>query len=350
MNASEEFKHGIIKRVKSVELCKYGRMAFFRASLNKNPQRATSEAYFRWKIERNPFGAGHIALERRGSIDVGSATITPKRIHVFGEVVSGAEIGDTFTLRNYQRQGIFSRCVTECREYALRKGMEIVYGTPNDQSLPGYQKKLGLSACPHAHVIRMGKPFQWNGKGDTEANRRKLISFLRSQAPLPVQDGTTVRTLQRFGEDENGLWGPDRFAFAMLRNWAYIQWRYLDNPDDYHLLGVYNNSVCLGYLVLKVAPIIRTGFICDFITLNDDANTFNHLLASAEKRLKEAGVNWTFVLTTKGSAYYRELFKAGYVVLQENVPVIVYGGSRAGNELLKNEGPWHFTFGDTDAV
>ena len=95
---------------------------------------------------------------------------------------------------------------------------------------------------------------------------------------------------------------------------------------------------------------IRTGFICDFITLNDHVNAFNHLLASAEKRLKEAGVNWAFVLTTKGSPYFRELFKAGYVVLQENVPVIVYGETRAGKELLNKEGPWHFTFGDTDAV
>lgn len=106
---------------------KCARIASFRADLNENPHRSISEAYFRWKIDQNPFGAGHVALERRGNIDVGSATLTPKRIYALGGVVFGAEIGDTFTLKDYQRQGIFSRCVTECREYAVRNGIDIIY-------------------------------------------------------------------------------------------------------------------------------------------------------------------------------------------------------------------------------
>ena len=70
------------------------------------------------------------------------ASFTPKKFKVCSEIIIVSEIGDTFTDPNYQRQGIFSTLVNSVREDALKYSrVQLLYGTPNENSLPGYEKK-----------------------------------------------------------------------------------------------------------------------------------------------------------------------------------------------------------------
>src|SRR6266478_6251121 len=90
-------------------------------------RRSCEPEYYRWKLVDNPAGLRLFHVADDGGQVVGITTITPKRIHLRGKPVLGAEIGDTFTHPDYQRQGMFSTLVDLTREKASLAGMEFIY-------------------------------------------------------------------------------------------------------------------------------------------------------------------------------------------------------------------------------
>ncbi len=71
--------------------------------------------------------------------------------------------------------------------------------------------------------------------------------------PLPA--GYEVRHLDRFGPESEGLLASLRstFRFALMRCPTYLNWRYVDKPDDTYLpfIVVQDKRVC-GYMVYKL--------------------------------------------------------------------------------------------------
>lgn len=107
-------------------------------------RRDHSGAYYHWKLQQNPAGRGYVSLAMDGERIVGTTTITRKFIYLRGQLVPAAEIGDTFTDPQYQRMGIFSSLVSATRERAVAAGVTLIYGTPNTNSLPGYERNLSF--------------------------------------------------------------------------------------------------------------------------------------------------------------------------------------------------------------
>ncbi len=71
----------------------------------------------------------------------------------------------------------------------------------------------------------------------------------------PVPAGVDVREVERFGSEIEGLLASLRstFRFALMRHPAYLNWRYVDKPDDTYLpcLALKGDRVC-GYMVYKL--------------------------------------------------------------------------------------------------
>ena len=67
-------------------------------------------------------------------------------------------IGDTFTEPAYQRQGTFSLLVNQTRVDDNSLGIDFIYGTPNDQSLPGYEKHANFKPFTGIDVRALNFP------------------------------------------------------------------------------------------------------------------------------------------------------------------------------------------------
>lgn len=344
----------------------------FRAIFGENKLRSTSKEYYEWKLFKNPYQQGKIYLERKEGIVVGSTTITPKKISIFGKELMAAEIGDTFTHPEYRRQGIFSRGVNACTRYAISQGIKVIYGTPNSQSLPGYQNKFGYPLCPFIKLNYMTK------------HRRNLLTAMKSIAKLILhrkaepaklflramlkrrfspssfsrskvsarKKSFDVFTVDKITDEIDGLWGSPRYIFFTIRDKTYLNWRYFSNPDEYQIIVAKSGSDYLGYIVTKLSRNKKVGTICDFITIDDRLDVFHILIEKAEQLLDKAGVYLIQLRCVDSSPYYQALLDQAYLEdgSDSRQPVIVYSGSDCGKTLLKTDAKWHFTISDSDNI
>ncbi len=347
----------------------YAAMSNFRKKFTQNPIRSSGRDYYRWKILANPYCTGHIELEFAGDIVTGSASITPKRISVLGEALLAAEIGDTFTHPGYRKMGIFSRGVKKCTEFAVSKESQFIYGKPNAQSLPGYQKKLGYPPCLHAKVMFMEKYLCANPLENVFRRKLKtkylsrflsyayfyflsLRSFIQKKDvshDMPIE----ILPITKFDKEIDGLWGTQRkdYTFFTIRDDTYLNWRFFSNPDDYEVLVGKMGNTCLGYIILKISKGdgFCVGSICDFITYRDRTDVFIHLLNAAERLFREAGVHCIQLMCSVKSHYFESIYRSGYLINSE-IPIVVYIGTDIGKQIYASREKWHFTMADSDNI
>ncbi len=346
-------------------------LARFRARFGENRFRSISPEYFEWKHRRNPYLPGYIYLERRGEEVIGSASITPKKLLVLGQIVLGGEFCDAFTDARHRREGIFSRGMQAGIEYAATHGIQMLYGTPSlgSASYQGFLRKLGCELCPSARLHYMAKPLRplkpflkLGVKAVVKRRTRRSQPFRmlcrqvfgRTPCPPAQRDGQPLRisVLDRLAEDFDGLWGPPRYAFCTLRDRTYLTWRFLDNPDDYLLLGAHEGRDFQGYLAVKLSPDGATGVICDYITLHDNQLVFQGLLCEVERMLIERKVRQLVTYCMEGSPYFQTLETHCFADrgAERGLCVVVHSGTDLARRLLASSQPWHFTLADSDNI
>ena len=343
------------------------KMAQFRNHFSPNPMRSSTAPYYHWKLMDNPYGQGRFYLEQREGKVAGSTTLTPKNVAVYDTVLPAAEIGDTFTHPDFRRQGIFSRGVTVCTEYAIEQGRKIIYGTPNSQSLPGYEQKLHYTECRNVHWRYLCKPLRiTRSLGMSFLKmclfRHSRLHYQRCRELMSLHAGSKTlkkacRTIQIkkgkvWESDSNGLWGTGRYLFCTVRDRKYITWRFFENPDEYIFLTAHQEGVCCGYLALKISQDRRTSVLCDFITHNDDPTVFQALLYYAETESRKAGCRIIHLWYSENNTYFPVLLEAGYrePPQRQDRPVIVYQETEEGLVIIQGTGFWHFTLADTDNI
>ncbi len=327
--------------------------------------RSYEPEYYRWKILENPFQRGLIHIAEDNGEVVGMTTVTPKKLLIFGQSVIGAEIGDTFTHPNYQRQGIFSILVNLSREKALDLGINLVYGTPNENSLPGYEKKLDFLQIPSAQVNSLVRPLNMKLVLESRLGSKTLASTF---APLArVLYGSRYRIdssknnhqdiqfeeVSTFPENIERLSNTvcSKYDWILERSKLYLDWRFGTNPDSYRLLIVRDSQDILGYLVAKMGRWrnLHVGYLADFLTIENNPRIFEELLYQAVKGFIEANVDMVACWSIKNSYYDRILRSKGFQV-HKPIPIICYRKSKIGTEVLARDARWHFTMADSDNI
>jgi GNAT superfamily N-acetyltransferase len=346
-------------------------MGQYRAAFPDNGMRSTGKNYYEWKIYKNPIMEGFIYLEERDGRIVGSSTLMPRRIAILDKVVLAAEWADSFTLPEYRRQGINSKTLIKCKDYAVAHGMDVIYGPPNEANYQ-VQMKLGCRAASYIgwafltkSLNRMGLALRLSAKiilgRDVRKNLQHLVYLARmtgsiSQVGGPAQgrgeNGFQIVEIDRFRNRVDPLWGEPRYSFFVVRDADYLNWRYFDNPDRFTVLAAVRDGEYLGYVALKMAKNNRTAIMCDFVSVNDRPDVFALLVGEAEKIVRRNGAEVMQLRCIADSSYYTELKKVGYYDPgpERYHRVVIYGGTELGRRILENPGKWHFTYGDTDEV
>lgn len=337
--------------------------------LNENgfaSSQLSSASFYDWKAYQSPFGKGTISLGIDGDSVTSSAALSPKSLFINDQEILGAEIGDTFTDANYRRQGLFSKRVRECISYANENGLSLIYGTPNSQSLPGYENKLGFPQCTKATIADLfietdkylvRKKFHRKVAFKPLSDIASLIywkQIKKKQKKLEtISTSLSWDEIKYFPDGIDGRWSSNRedYAFFLNRNTEYLNWRFSSNPNHYRIFIGRENGIirCYFACTLKKTQEQTIGFLCDYVCWDDDQRHFLELFKFAANQFKATGANSIELYCSQLSPYYDTLISLGFRNI-DSVVVIAYSGMPKGKELLESDGKWHFTMADADGV
>ena len=270
-------------------------------SLTETPK--WSAALFFWKLsEVNPSGKGILVVAKINEKIIATASLTIKRVIVDGVEMLSGEIGDTYSAEklrrlaipgsllmtnqdanHYVNKSIFGRLVSEITNLAETLGCQIIYGTPNQNSLPGYVKKLGFSEIKGYKNTSRSMPTSLYFEHTARVPRAILkicipiiskIFFLYRSFILNFfkPSGVIVKNSLPLDKDINGLWEsckPSK-GFSLIKDSKYYNYRFRDHPleqYDYHSFYLNGELSCVIVSCIKTD---KTGndiiIICDHLT------------------------------------------------------------------------------------
>lgn len=350
---------------------------------------AWSEDFLRWKLGySNPAGKGFLAFaEFRGKV-VGTMTLVPKRIWFSSQELIIGEIGDAFThpdflkpsilkkascttkgpecdqADHYLNKSIFGRLATQIRVRARTEGITEIYGTPSNKSLPGFTKKLGYIVPDNSGIyVRVVPSVEMVlNKYKTAEPLAHLISLFlkicRFSALFTVGNSIKQYQIQKLdelaGSDFDLLWLRVRnsFQLSLVKDSAWIRWRYQGNPLSQYDIFVFKESGrIVGWVVLK-RRIGQRGedclIIADWVFDTDEKIATALIKATLRNKIYQ---NYAIVIWSSDDIPFSSWLRRVSFFRRRKVNIIIHRDSKLLLGSLQC-GKWQktFTFGSSDNV
>ena len=321
---------------------------------------STSENFYRWKYYENPVGPAVVALAKVGSRIVSMAAAGRKRMFCDGETHLVYELGDFLTASDCRKQGLFSRLIELLCEETARRGAVLAYVRPNENSFPILTARLGFTevrrldsrrfVVPSAALARRTRlpAGLWHAIGTDWIAHRLALGGTRGDGTLQVE-----RVDNFDGADH--LWESARqgYRLALVRDRAYLDWRYAACPTPYHIFlarRAGNPTGCVVAFANRAEPL---GFIADLFAAPDDHETVRSLLARCISQLVEDGARsictWTLE-TSAESASHAALTRACRFRDPDRLHLAIRFLNPSWNVSLLPDRGWHIALGDFDGI
>ncbi|MCP4613869.1 MAG: GNAT family N-acetyltransferase [Planctomycetes bacterium] len=323
-----------------------------------------SPEYFEWKLKDNPAGKGFLTLAVSGDRVVGTVSATPKRIWYEGKMVRGAETGDTYTAADFQRQGIFSTVVDANRKRAQEAGDILIYGTPNEQSRPGYEKKLEFLThtqftmitpvylCKLPALIRNRLP---STISQLISNLLRLALFFPRKAWICIGEmfGISVQRVSSIGPEYDKMWEKyrDYNDFLLVRDYDYLHHRFSLHPfAEYQFFEARRKGELCGYLVTRRRKTVDQHYciVADWFYDSKHPLIFLSLLNTALQHSIKCDIERCSAWVIK-SRRDKWLFALSGFILRGKVPIIFHTND-IGKQILGKRQKCHFVIADSDNV
>lgn len=269
---------------------------------------ARSEQYDSWRFLDTPLGPMWTSLAMDGDRCAGSYTLAPTRMNIGGEAVLGAQSLDTMTHPEFRGQGLFVRLANHCYARAAAQGCEMVYGFPNENSHPGFIRRLNFQHV--SDVARWVRPLGGAAGGGSRGLLRSIAArFLPLGAEAPglsvgagrpgddelaalVAAAVPVKDICRI--DRGKAWFDHRYAPAAGWNYEWLAardgggalagaaiWRIEPGGGHGWLLELIGGDAARGHLLRQILLAAKARGAAGIGAMGDDPD----LLAS----LKAAG-------------------------------------------------------------
>jgi GNAT superfamily N-acetyltransferase len=335
---------------------------FFKLQFKAKFRYGTMGSFF-WKIFINPFGRGFVNAIHHDDKIVATTSITPKSLLINQVEYAVAEIGDTYTDRKYQGRGFFSMLVNESRKVANDSGIKLIYGTPNNQSLPGYIKNMGFNLVDKLRITSYRFELKiynilYPKIGTFFASIINvfyciIIRIFNFSIDLfyPLSGKYKLEIIYSLDESWDVFWkeASKEWDVIFSRDFKTLSWRFFLNPEMYSFIVVKENDKVVGYTVYKVLPDVigNRAVIADFLFLKGHTKAFNNCLKNIKKSAFELDINSITLWCDSSSLYHKSLIKNGFFSFRK-IPLICYIDDFFDN--IKWGKRIHFTMSDSDNV
>ena len=308
-----------------------------------------------WQYRLNPHAPPErpmIWVARESQTVVGQYAAMPVRVRAHDREIDAAWGMDVMVAPERQRQGLGEVLF---RTWDRNVGASLGLGL-SDSSYKLFQKlhwpDLGPVPCLVKPLSRRAlRQPHW----PTVINRFvsavtlpwvRLVSRTR-----PLQG--EVQIIRQFDEGFTRLWDrlSPQFAFAVRRDAAYLNWKFLQTPHvRYSIAALMHQQEPGGYVVYrhKQEPRGRVTLLVDFLADPADARGFFTLLRwlDREARANDSDKIRTFALH---EGYRKLLRKSGYYAVKSTMEFVAkINGAVVPSGFYEDTDNWHVTLGDSD--
>ena len=291
----------------------------------------TDAAFFNWLYQQNPAGIGSGILMTDEGQTVGFAGLSPKKMECVGRTINVAH-GLDYMVHPNIRSGagsyrVASAWVMHAREAGFQAGMVF----PNDASIKVLtSRKIGFKAvfspmlmvrlvsgftAPAVNSSRLRSLLAKAG-GRTLATLNCLHAALRS---VRDSDGHAF-DIGEFDASFDEFWerARDQQGISILKNAAYLNWRYNNHPIyRYTKIGWRRASELCGFVILSRRNLMDmdTMMIVDILTRDKSPRSMCSLIAEAVTHARQQGCSVVATLAIGGSEQYMALKKMGFIAI-----------------------------------
>lgn len=308
-----------------------------------------------WQYERNPKNPDQVPqiwLAREGPSVVGQYATMPVRLRLGDQEIDGSWGMDVMVAPERQRQGLG----------------EVLFRTWDHNV--GAALGLGLSESSY----RLFKKMKWPDLGPVPCLVKPLTrrALRRPSWPMPINRLISALTLpyvrlvararplraeiepiRRFDASFDALWerlGP-RFAFAVRRDAAYLNWKYIEPPHvRYAVVALKRDAAVHGYAVYRhlQEPRGRVTLLVDYLVDPDDAAGFKTLLRWVDREARDADSDKIRTFATHAS-FRRLMRKSGYFQVRSTMDFVAkINQVNVAADFYSTTDRWHVTLGDSD--
>lgn len=341
-----------------------------------------NEEIFKWKLsDLNPAGKGYMFVAILDDRIIGVATLTKKFIYMNKQKILCAEIGDTYTHPKFRRNvlpknylisnqdpkayiniSIFGRLVTSLCLKAKSEGVNFIYGTPNQNSLPGYIKKLNfideteLNLIPYTKVT---SDFFINRKSNFifiiifkifELVMKLITNFLNKLLKFIYKLEFKLFTPSK--KEINSIWKfyKTKTDFSLHKDFNYWKHRYLNHPEaQYEFFSIYESGSILGFYVVRIIKLSNEEInlcIADWMLLDEKFMFYslNNIVSFYNNLKIHKIIVWK--LKYKNDKFW---FNLNLFFERKRIPVIIrnFSGKQLNNYEIENK---HFFMGSADVI
>lgn len=305
-----------------------------------------STEYFKWKLgSANPAGKGYISLAMLDDRVVGTLSLTKKRILINGNEYIGGEIQDAYSAdairhkslimdlspknsdpNSYINKSVFGRLTSDVKERAYSDGISILYATVNQNSYPGFVKKLGFFDCKGFQIESFSRPtskfitWKYPSLGFIITPLRNieitLIAIQKIIFSRLLCRNLTFENCVPLDDELDKLWIRHKpvKGFSLVRDASYWRHRYLEHPiAQYTFFTIRERGRLVGIVVTRLFLAgggKRVIYIAEW--MNGDDIPFGYVLSVIMNYYSDSGVDvfnlWAGRSTQESRVADRNLF------------------------------------------
>lgn len=326
-------------------------------------------AFIAHEYFENPSGNAliDVALDTEKNRLGGLYAVVPTVLSINGVSTKCVLSLNTLTHEDYRGQGVFTTLAEHVYQRAFDEaGCQLCYGMPNQNSYPGFMKRLHFSSPGSIPLyVRPLVPSsmvgEYTGKKALRTMARPMDPFFRlREARMPPD----VRIKQVTHENVaalDTLWETLKTKYPVLgvRNAAFVQYRYLDMPcRSYGVYLAFRGDTPVAFSAGRVTAVsgLRCGMLADFIYAPGEQAAAAALLHCMTHWFYKAGASMAGSLMLQHTQEARLLKRAGFFrcpafLEPQPFPLIVRDFSPDGRyAVLQTMTNWFFTMGDYDAI
>ncbi len=314
-----------------------------------------------WKYDRNPFnpdGRPYILLLKDGPRLIAMLGTLPLRAAINGVERYVSHSCDWVLRAEYRNRGTGRPLV-----HRLRTERPLRFSWQNALSY----RSLRHSRGTYARLLPLIKPLDIGrlvtqvtgsrtlGRGSAAlvaATRRVTSALTRDTADAPIR----ITQLTSFDERFDDLWRRvhPHYPVIVVRDRAYLQWRFGQRPDvSYLILGALRGAELAGYLILRAGEVDdeRLGFLVDFLVEPGGTRTLTALVRAAVEWLRRDGAK-AISCRASAAAHRCTLYTHGFLPFFWGPPGYAHAVAEtalpADARSFEDLRHWYLTMGDGD--